>query len=71
MARVMARCWDADPAARPEMEEVVRMLEALDTSNGGGMVAPGKMKKKKKKTTTKKKNEEENMPGCFCFFGRS
>ncbi|EEC69302.1 hypothetical protein OsI_38367 [Oryza sativa Indica Group] len=70
MARVMARCWDADPAARPEMEEVVRMLEALDTSNGGGMVAPGKMKKKKK-TTKKKKNEEEKMPGCFCFFGRS
>uniref|UniRef100_A0A0E0CKS9 Protein kinase domain-containing protein n=1 Tax=Oryza meridionalis TaxID=40149 RepID=A0A0E0CKS9_9ORYZ len=73
MARVMARCWDAEPAARPEMEEVVRMLEALDTSNGGGMVPLGKMKKKKKKTTTKKKNEEEKkkQPGCFCFFGRS
>uniref|UniRef100_A0A0E0MMI6 Protein kinase domain-containing protein n=1 Tax=Oryza punctata TaxID=4537 RepID=A0A0E0MMI6_ORYPU len=64
MAAIMARCWDADPAARPEMEEVVRLLEALDTSNGGGMLAPGMKKKKTKK-------EEEKMPGCFCFFGRS
>ncbi|KAG8068977.1 hypothetical protein GUJ93_ZPchr0005g16350 [Zizania palustris] len=38
MARIMRRCWDANPDVQPEMDEVVRLLEALDTSKGGGMV---------------------------------
>ncbi|XP_057800993.1 serine/threonine-protein kinase STY13-like isoform X2 [Salvia miltiorrhiza] len=37
-ANIMRRCWDAKPENRPEMEEVVRMLEAVDTSKGGGMI---------------------------------
>ncbi|KAL5182141.1 Serine/threonine-protein kinase STY13 [Glycine soja] len=38
LANIMRKCWDANPNKRPEMEEVVRMLEALDTSKGGGMI---------------------------------
>ncbi|KAG8081628.1 hypothetical protein GUJ93_ZPchr0191g16373 [Zizania palustris] len=38
MARIMRRCWHADPTKRPDMAEVVRLLEALDTSKGGGML---------------------------------
>ncbi|XP_065880035.1 serine/threonine-protein kinase 54 [Euphorbia lathyris] len=38
LANVMKRCWDANPDKRPEMEEVVFMLEAIDTSKGGGMI---------------------------------
>ena len=34
----MRKCWDANPEKRPEMEEVVRLLEAIDTSKGGGMI---------------------------------
>jgi hypothetical protein len=34
----MKRCWDKNPQKRPEMHEVVRMLEAIDTSKGGGMI---------------------------------
>lgn len=34
----MKRCWEANPEKRPEMEEVVRLLEAVDTSKGGGMI---------------------------------
>jgi len=34
----MKRCWDANPDKRPEMDEVVSMLEAIDTSKGGGMI---------------------------------
>ncbi|XP_052138976.1 serine/threonine-protein kinase STY13-like [Oryza glaberrima] len=55
MASIMRRCWDANPEVRPEMEEVVRLLESLDTSNGGGMV----LEKKKRK---------QPGGGCFCFF---
>lgn len=40
LANVMKRCWDANPDKRPEMDEVVSMLEAIDTSKGGGMI-PG------------------------------
>ncbi|XP_031093550.1 serine/threonine-protein kinase STY13-like [Ipomoea triloba] len=35
---VMKRCWDANPDKRPEMDEVVSMLEVIDTSKGGGMI---------------------------------
>ncbi|KAI7747792.1 hypothetical protein M8C21_010815 [Ambrosia artemisiifolia] len=35
---ILKKCWDAKPDKRPEMEEVVKLLEAIDTSKGGGMV---------------------------------
>ncbi|KAH1246247.1 Serine/threonine-protein kinase STY13 [Glycine max] len=38
LANVMKRCWDANPDKRPEMDEVVAMIEAIDTSKGGGMI---------------------------------
>ncbi|XP_044485915.1 serine/threonine-protein kinase STY13-like isoform X1 [Mangifera indica] len=38
LANVMRKCWDGNPERRPEMDEVVRMLEAIDTSKGGGMI---------------------------------
>lgn len=41
MANIMKKCWDAKPDKRPEMDEVVRMLESLDTSKGGGMIPEG------------------------------
>jgi hypothetical protein len=34
----MKRCWDANLDKRPEMAVVVSMLEAIDTSKGGGMI---------------------------------
>ncbi|KAK4803416.1 hypothetical protein SAY86_003233 [Trapa natans] len=38
LANLMKRCWDANPDKRPEMDEVVSMMEAIDTSKGGGMI---------------------------------
>ncbi|XWS53947.1 hypothetical protein CRYUN_Cryun10bG0044400 [Craigia yunnanensis] len=38
LANIMRKCWDANPEKRPEMDEVVRMLEAVDTRKGGGMI---------------------------------
>ncbi|MFS7993492.1 putative dual-specificity kinase TKL-Pl-4 family [Helianthus anomalus] len=40
LSNVMKVCWDANPDKRPEMDEVVRMLEGIDTTKGGGMI-PG------------------------------
>ncbi|KAI3785766.1 hypothetical protein L1987_44891 [Smallanthus sonchifolius] len=40
LANVMKQCWDANPDKRPEMDEVVTMLEGIDTTKGGGMI-PG------------------------------
>lgn len=37
-ANIMKRCWDANPERRPDMDEVVKLLEAIDTSKGGGMI---------------------------------
>ncbi|KAK4265592.1 hypothetical protein QN277_026622 [Acacia crassicarpa] len=37
-ANIMRKCWDGNPNKRPEMEDVVRMLEAVDTRKGGGMI---------------------------------
>ncbi|CAF1841903.1 hypothetical protein HID58_060394 [Brassica napus] len=42
VANIMKRCWDPNPDRRPEMEEVVKLLEAVDTSKGGGMIPPDK-----------------------------
>ncbi|KAK8939550.1 Serine/threonine-protein kinase HT1 [Platanthera guangdongensis] len=38
LANVMKKCWDANPDKRPEMVDVVSMLESIDTSKGGGMI---------------------------------
>lgn len=38
LANVMKKCWDANSDKRPEMDEVVRLLEAIDVSKGGGMI---------------------------------
>ncbi|PKA59742.1 Serine/threonine-protein kinase HT1 [Apostasia shenzhenica] len=38
LANIMRRCWDPSPDKRPEMDEVVRLLEAIDTCKGGGMI---------------------------------
>ncbi|KAK6913973.1 Serine-threonine/tyrosine-protein kinase, catalytic domain [Dillenia turbinata] len=38
LASIMRKCWDANPDKRPDMDEVVRLLEAIDTSKGGGMI---------------------------------
>lgn len=38
LATIMRKCWNGNPEKRPEMDEVVRMLEAIDTSKGGGMI---------------------------------
>ncbi|TXG63689.1 hypothetical protein EZV62_010683 [Acer yangbiense] len=38
LASIMRKCWDANPEKRPDMDEVVRLLEAVDTSKGGGMI---------------------------------
>lgn len=38
LASIMRKCWDANPDKRPDMEEVVKLLEAVNTSKGGGMI---------------------------------
>ncbi|KAL9389914.1 hypothetical protein Peur_018519 [Populus x canadensis] len=38
LANVMRKCWDGNAEKRPEMDEVVKMLEGIDTSKGGGMI---------------------------------
>ncbi|KAM7462835.1 hypothetical protein LguiA_030956 [Lonicera macranthoides] len=37
-ANIMRKCWDTNPDKRPDMDEVVKLLEAIDTSKGGGMI---------------------------------
>lgn len=44
LANIMKRCWDPNPDKRPEMDEVVRLLEAIDTSKGGGMIPDDQVK---------------------------
>ncbi|KAG5560188.1 hypothetical protein RHGRI_003469 [Rhododendron griersonianum] len=41
LVNIMKKCWDSNPEKRPDMNEVVRMLEAIDTSKGGGMIPEG------------------------------
>ncbi|XP_057844332.2 serine/threonine-protein kinase STY13 isoform X1 [Cryptomeria japonica] len=38
LANVMKKCWDANPDKRPEMDEVVQLLENIDIHKGKGMV---------------------------------
>lgn len=38
LASIMRKCWDANPDKRPDMDEVVKFLEAVNTSKGGGMI---------------------------------
>ncbi|KAI3459411.1 hypothetical protein Pfo_016074 [Paulownia fortunei] len=38
LSNIMKKCWDSNPEKRPDMDEVVRLLEAIDTSKGGGMI---------------------------------
>uniref|UniRef100_A0A0D9WEA3 Protein kinase domain-containing protein n=1 Tax=Leersia perrieri TaxID=77586 RepID=A0A0D9WEA3_9ORYZ len=38
LAKIMQRCWDANPEKRPEMEEVIRLLQALNIKKGRGML---------------------------------
>ncbi|MCL7036720.1 hypothetical protein MKW94_007338, partial [Papaver nudicaule] len=38
LAHIMRKCWDGNAEKRPEMDEVVTLLEAIDTSKGGGMI---------------------------------
>ncbi|XP_024018778.1 serine/threonine-protein kinase STY13 [Morus notabilis] len=38
LANIMRKCWDGNADKRLEMDEVVRLLEAIDTTKGGGMI---------------------------------
>ncbi|KAE8806034.1 Serine/threonine-protein kinase HT1 [Hordeum vulgare] len=38
MASIMKSCWQADPEKRPDMLDVVQLLDGLDTTQGGGMI---------------------------------
>lgn len=42
LGSIMKKCWDGNPDKRPEMDEVVRLMEAIDTSKGGGMIPEDK-----------------------------
>lgn len=56
MADIMTRCWDGNPDNRPEMSEVVLLLEKIDTSSGKGGMTP----------------VDDVAQGCSCFgFNRS
>ena len=52
LANVMRKCWDPDPENRPNMAEVVAMLEAVDPK--GKALGP--------RTSVLKKNS-----GCGCM----
>ncbi|KAA8548668.1 hypothetical protein F0562_000352 [Nyssa sinensis] len=41
LANIMRKCWNANAEKRPDMDEVVRLLETTDTSKGGGMIPEG------------------------------
>ncbi|KAH0455804.1 hypothetical protein IEQ34_015836 [Dendrobium chrysotoxum] len=45
LANIMRKCWDPCPDNRPEMDEVVGLLEAINTSKGGGMIPDGQATK--------------------------
>ncbi|KAL5217729.1 hypothetical protein ABZP36_018413 [Zizania latifolia] len=51
LADIMTRCWDGNPDNRPEMSEVVALLEKIDTARGKGMTPV----------------PEQASQGCSCF----
>eukprot|EP00850_Spirogloea_muscicola_P003316 SM000013S26485 [mRNA] locus=s13:633302:635360:- [translate_table: standard] len=55
LAQIMSRCWDASPTKRPEMDEVVRLLEAIDPTKG------------RKMCTDEFERAVSQPKGCFCF----
>ncbi|KAF8660629.1 hypothetical protein HU200_057535 [Digitaria exilis] len=56
LSEIMTRCWDGNPDNRPEMSEVVALLERIDTGSGKGGMTP----------------VDDVAHGCFCFgFNRS
>uniref|UniRef100_K4AAR3 Protein kinase domain-containing protein n=2 Tax=Setaria italica TaxID=4555 RepID=K4AAR3_SETIT len=57
LSDIMMRCWDGNPDNRPEMAEVVTMLEKIDTGSGKGGMTPV---------------DDHVAHGCSCFgFNRS
>lgn len=56
LSEIMTRCWDGNPDNRPEMSEVVALLERIDTGSGKGGMTP----------------VDDVAHGCSCFgFNRS
>lgn len=43
LANIMKKCWDPSSKKRPEMEEVVKLLEAINPSKGRGMIPDDKV----------------------------
>lgn len=43
LASIMRKCWDGNSERRPEMSEVVKLLESIDTTKGGGMIPEDQM----------------------------
>jgi serine/threonine protein kinase len=41
LARIMARCWDANPSMRPDFGAIIATLEALPLERGGGSGGSG------------------------------
>ncbi|CAH2056949.1 unnamed protein product, partial [Thlaspi arvense] len=41
LSNIMKKCWNANLEKRSEMNKVVELLEAIDTSKGGGMILEG------------------------------
>ncbi|CAL4935898.1 unnamed protein product [Urochloa decumbens] len=57
LSEIMTRCWDGNPDNRPEMSEVVTLLEKIDTGSGKGGMTPV---------------DDHVAHGCSCFgFNRS
>ncbi|CAN6315283.1 unnamed protein product [Urochloa humidicola] len=57
LSEIMTRCWDGNPDNRPEMSEVVALLEKIDTGSGKGGMTPV---------------DDHVAHGCSCFsFNRS
>nr|BAJ93563.1 predicted protein [Hordeum vulgare subsp. vulgare] len=52
LSEIMTRCWDGNPDHRPEMAEVVAMLERIDTTKGKSMTPAV---------------PEHSSQGCSCF----
>nr|GFA88444.1 serine/threonine-protein kinase HT1-like [Tanacetum cinerariifolium] len=42
LANIIKKCWNVNPENRPQMVYVVKMLEEIDTSKGGGVLPEDK-----------------------------